>query len=113
MPDIVYIYVSCPDMDCARSIGREMVHQRYAACVNLLPQMSSIFRWGGEVVERDECVLLIKTTAQRFDAVRIRVREMHPYQMPCITALPITMGDPPYLEWVAIGSAAGGRIEGS
>jgi periplasmic divalent cation tolerance protein len=107
MPDVIYIYVSCPDMHVARTIGREMVHQRYAASVNILPQMQSIYRWGGEIVEADECVLLIKTTAPRFDDIRIKVREMHPYQMPCITAFPITQGDPPYLEWVGIGSTAG------
>jgi periplasmic divalent cation tolerance protein len=104
MPEIIFIYVACPDMDVASRIGRDLVESRHAASVNIIPNMHSIYRWGGEIVDGDETVMIIKTTSIQFDEIRMRIRAMHPYQMPCIAAFPITQGDPPYLDWVAIGS---------
>ena len=104
MPDMIFIYVSCPDMEVAGQIGRALVDSRHAVAANMLPGMQSVYRWGGEVVEGAEAMLLIRTTANRFEDIRVIVRRMHPYQMPSIVAVPIVDGDPGYLEWVTVGS---------
>ena len=77
-----------------------LVDERLAACVNLLPGLTSIYRWQGAVRRQPECLLLIKTTAARFQALNARIRSLHPYTVPEIIALPIRDGDPDYLHWL-------------
>lgn len=76
------------------------MEERYAACVNLVPGLTSIYQWQGAVQEEPECLLVIKTTAARFEALAERLRSLHPYAVPEIIALPITAGHPAYLNWI-------------
>ncbi|MDE2196801.1 MAG: divalent-cation tolerance protein CutA [Gammaproteobacteria bacterium] len=91
---------TCPDRESAERIGTVLVDERLAACVNLLPGLTSIYRWQGAVCRQPECLLLIKTTAACFQALNARVRSLHPYTVPEIIALPIRDGDPDYLHWL-------------
>ncbi len=77
-----------------------LVEERLAACVNLVPGLTSIYRWQGTLRREPEYLLLIKTTAARFTQVRERIRALHPYEVPEIIALPIRDGDPAYLNWL-------------
>jgi periplasmic divalent cation tolerance protein len=77
-----------------------LVEERLAACVNLVPGLTSIYRWQNRLRREPECLLLIKTSAARFESLRTRLRALHPYDTPEIVALPITHGDSEYLQWL-------------
>ena len=95
-----FIYVTTPDAATAERIGRTLVEERLAACANILPAMRSIYRWKGAVEQADEAVLILKTAADRVSALTERVAALHPYETPCIVALPIAAGNPAYLDWI-------------
>ena len=97
---------TCPDAETAAIIARTLVDERLAACVNRLPGMNSTYRWQGEIHEDAEVLLLIKTTRERFDALRDRLVELHPYEVPELVAFEIADGLPTYLEWLARETAA-------
>lgn len=99
------VYVTAPSAETAQAIGRTLVAERLAACVNLIPGMRSVYRWEGAVHEADEVVLLAKTRADRFEALADRVRALHPYACPCVIALPVERGSRDYLDWIAAESA--------
>jgi periplasmic divalent cation tolerance protein len=86
--------------DEARRIASQLVERRLAACVNIVPQIESIYRWQGKVESAQEWLLLIKTTAERFPAVRDAIRELHSYELPECVALNVEDGSPEYLSWL-------------
>lgn len=100
MTDAILLYVTTPDRETARRIGRALVEEGLVACVNILGGMESLYRWQGAVEQAEECVLLIKAPAGRTAQVSDRVRALHPYDLPCILELPISGGNPPYIEWL-------------
>lgn len=97
---VLLCYCSCPDAASARHIAETLVGEHLAACVNRVPGISSTYRWQGAVTTDSEELLLIKTTAACFDAVRARVRELHPYDLPELIAVPVERGHEAYLDWV-------------
>jgi periplasmic divalent cation tolerance protein len=103
-PDTVLLcYCSCPDAVCAQGIAEALVGERLAACVNRLPGISSTYRWQGAVTTEGEELLLIKTTARRFEALKSRLLELHPYELPELIAIPVERGHDAYLDWVRAG----------
>ena len=92
--------VTCP-VASAETLARALVEARVAACVNVLPSITSIYRWQGAVSRDTEALLLIKTTDVAFDALRREVLAHHPYELPEVIALDVAAGHAPYLEWVA------------
>lgn len=94
------VYLTFPDMDTAAHVARALVDARLAACVNILPGVRSLYRWEGEVQDEGEVVALAKTRAALVDALAARVRELHPYDTPCVVAFPIAGGDAGFLAWV-------------
>ena len=101
MPEtILWVYVTTADQAEARRIGRALVEEGLAACVNLLPGHTAIYRWQGKLEEGEEAAFLAKTTSLRFEALRQRVRALHSYDLPCILALPVATGDEEFLDWV-------------
>jgi periplasmic divalent cation tolerance protein len=107
MADSVLLVLSTfPDAATARRIGRELVEQRYAACANILPQIESIYWWVKEVESATETLVLFKTSADRYEALESTLRQLHPYEVPEIIALPLTAGLPAYLSWVTENCAA-------
>jgi periplasmic divalent cation tolerance protein len=84
----------------ARKIAHYLVEQQLAACVNLVPQVESIYRWQGKVESSREWLLSIKTTAERFPAVRDAIQELHSYDLPECIALAIEDGSSEYLSWI-------------
>jgi periplasmic divalent cation tolerance protein len=85
----------------ARSIARELVDRRLAACVSIVAHACSVYRWKGEVHEEDEKLMLIKTSRRLFPQVREAIRELHTYDVPEVLAVPIEAGDESYLAWLA------------
>lgn len=96
----VLIYVTTAGAEEAIRIGRILVETRLAACANVLPQMTSIFRWDGQMQEESEAVLIVKTVDSHVDAVIERVKALHSYSCPCVVVLPISGGNPAFLAWI-------------
>ena len=85
----------------ARKIAHHLVEHRLAACVNIVPQIESVYRWQGKIESSREWLLLIKTSAERFAAVSDAIRELHSYDLPECIAVNIEDGSPEYLQWLA------------
>src|SRR5438552_16910281 len=85
----------------ARKIAQHLVEHRLAACVNIVPQVESIYRWQGKVESSREWLLVVKSTAVKFATVRDAIRELHSYDLPECIAISIEEGSPQYLQWLA------------
>jgi len=85
----------------AQRIGRALLDERRAACVNIIPHVASAYWWQGKVESATEALLIVKTTAAQLESVITLVRHLHSYQVPEIIALPIVGGNPEYLAWIA------------
>jgi periplasmic divalent cation tolerance protein len=83
------------------ALARTLVTERLAACVNLLPEMQSVYQWKGELTVDRERQLIIKTTEGRLEALRTRLHQLHPYDVPEFLVIPVTEGSPEYLQWLA------------
>jgi periplasmic divalent cation tolerance protein len=84
----------------ARTLASILVDERLAACVNVLAEMDSTYRWKGGVESERERQIVIKTTVDRLPALQARVHELHPYEVPEFLVLPITGGSEKYLSWI-------------
>ena len=93
------IYITTKDEAEAKKIGRALVGEKLAACVNIHP-IESIYEWAGEIREESEVAMLVKTKAELATEVITRVKELHSYEVPCIICLPIEKGYPDFLEWI-------------
>ncbi len=100
MTDAILLYVTIPNRETARQIGRALVEEGLVACVNIIGGMESLYRWQGVVEQAEEWVLLVKAPAGHVPLVGDRIRTLHPYDLPCILELPISGGNPPYIEWL-------------
>jgi periplasmic divalent cation tolerance protein len=85
----------------AERIARALVEERLAACVNVVPGVVSVYRWKGAVERENELMLVIKTMAAQLDALKARLVELHPYELPEVVVIPIGGGHAPYLAWLA------------
>lgn len=98
---IKLLYVTCGSDAEAREIAGTIVSERLAACANMLPGMRSLYWWDGRMQEEGETVLLLKTTDELAGRTTARVIELHSYDCPCVVAVPVTAGNPAFLDWVA------------
>ncbi len=92
---------TCPGSISAKKIARDLVAEKLAACVNVVPGVQSWFRWINKVDNANEHMLVIKTTAGAYKALEKRIKMLHPYELPEIIAVPIHTGLADYLEWVS------------
>ena len=97
---VCVVLVTCPPGRVARRLAEALISRRLAACVNIVPGMTSIFAWKGRVERARELLLVVKTTQGRFSALEQAVRKLHPYEVPEIISLPIRRGYPPYVRWI-------------
>ncbi|HZW13019.1 MAG TPA: divalent-cation tolerance protein CutA [Noviherbaspirillum sp.] len=102
MDQALIVFVNVPDEPTAHSMARALVEARLAACVNVLPEVRSVYRWQGKLEEASEVTILIKTTQARYADLQTAVKAAHPYDVPELIALPIVAGLPEYLGWVAM-----------
>jgi periplasmic divalent cation tolerance protein len=100
MTDKILVLTTAGSKDEARKIGRALVERLLAACVNVVPQVGSIYRWEGEIEEAEEWLLIIKTTRAAFERIRDAIVELHSYDVPECVAISIESGSSAYLNWV-------------
>lgn len=101
MTQAILIITNVPDSAVAEKISRQLVENRLAACVNVLPPVHSVYRWHDAVEEATEIMLLIKTVQNLYSKVEKKIVELHPYDVPEVIALPINNGLPSYIGWIA------------
>ncbi|WP_137936861.1 divalent-cation tolerance protein CutA [Chitinivorax sp. B] len=103
------IITTLPDTESAHRLATDLVEAKLAACINILPSTTSVYRWQGKTETACEIPLLIKTRADRYPAVEAAIRSAHPYELPEIIAVNIDKGLPEYLNWVANESSPGSK----
>jgi periplasmic divalent cation tolerance protein len=94
------VLTTCESKEEAQKIARALVERRLAACVNVVPAIESVYRWQGKVESSTEWLLLIKTRAEKFEAVREAIRELHSYEIPECIMISVEGGSREYLEWI-------------
>lgn len=100
-------YITAPDIDSAKSLARGLVEQKLAACVNIVPNVTSIYHWDGKIQEDSEVMLIVKTATCRVDAVSEYIRANHSYDVAEVISTKIENGNDPYLRFVH--DAVGGK----
>ena len=100
MTDKRLVLTTCASLEEARSIAHALVERQLAACVNIAPQIESVYRWQGEVETSAEWLVIIKTTLDAFDRVREALTKLHSYELPECIEIGIEDGSAAYLEWI-------------
>lgn len=100
MSDAIVVLCTCSDNTSARQLAQTLLSEKLAACVNLIPQVTSLYYWQGKMEESQEVQLVIKTRRTMFGVLQERLLALHPYEVPEILGLPILCGNPAYLQWV-------------
>ena len=95
-----FIYMTAGNKAEAQKIAKSLVEHRLAACVNILENMQSVYRWENDIQEDTEVVLIAKTTEGLVSELIEKVKSLHSYDCPCIVSLPILEGYPPFLNWI-------------
>lgn len=94
------VITNAPDREIALKIARALIERKLAACVNILAECTSIYRWQGKLETATEVPMLIKTRAAIYPDLEAAIKSLHPYELPEIVAVPVECGLPEYLEWV-------------
>lgn len=94
------VLVTAPTLEVSKNIAKSLVDRKLVACANMFP-ITSIFRWKGETEEEDEVAILLKIRTEDFDLVKMEVKKLHPYEVPCIVRYEIAEGDRSYLDWIS------------
>jgi periplasmic divalent cation tolerance protein len=96
----IVVYITVPSHEVGRQIADALVEANLAACVNIMPGISSIYNWQGELEQDDELLLIAKTRTVLFNQLASAVKKIHPYEVPEIIAMPIIAGSNEYLAWI-------------
>jgi periplasmic divalent cation tolerance protein len=103
MTDMILVYITCTDTEQAVLIGKQLLKDKLAACINIIPKMHSVYLWpphSGKLEENDEVILLVKTMESKYKQLEKKIHEIHSYQTPCILALPVLHVDEKYYKWI-------------
>jgi periplasmic divalent cation tolerance protein len=100
MSDPIVVLVTCASEEEATNIAKTLVEERFAACVNIISRIRSIYRWEGKIWDEKEWMLITKTQRKRFEDLEKKVKSLHSYSVPEIIALPIVEGFASYLKWL-------------
>jgi periplasmic divalent cation tolerance protein len=99
--DAIVVFMTAANGEEATRLAEMLVGAHLAACVQILPEIESVYRWQGKIERQSEVLLIAKTTRGKFDDVEREVRALHSYDTPEIVAVPIVAGSAPYLEWLS------------
>lgn len=98
--DEIVVFITTPNEELAVAIARSLVETRLAACANLIKGIRSIYKWQDRIEDDAEVLMIVKTRRELFDPLQSKVKELHPYEVPEIIALPIIAGSDDYLKWL-------------
>jgi periplasmic divalent cation tolerance protein len=99
--DALLVFTTLPSPEKAAELARILVEEGLVACGNVLPAVRSIYKWEGKVEDENEVMLLLKTRAEHLERLKLRILEVHPYEVPEVLAIPVESGYRAYLEWIA------------
>lgn len=105
---VIVVMVTIPDQELGARLGRTLVEERLAACVNVMGGLRSVYRWKGELCDDQEALLVIKTRRELLESLTQRVMALHPYEVPEVLALEAVGGSAQYMEWVLAETAREG-----
>jgi periplasmic divalent cation tolerance protein len=94
------VFITVPTLEVGQQIANILVESNLAACVNIVPRVTSIYHWQGEVEQADELLLIAKTRTTLFDKLATAIKRIHPYDVPEVVAMPIIAGSNEYLAWI-------------
>jgi periplasmic divalent cation tolerance protein len=100
MTHSIVTFCTCPDHATAEKIAKDLVEGGLAACVNILPKLTSVYMWKGQIETAEEHLLIIKSSTDAYAGIETAIRSQHPYELPEIIALPIDRGLPDYINWI-------------
>ena len=100
MTDKIVVFSACSTLEEGARIARKLIEERLAACVNVAPRVHSFYRWKGKIEETDECLLVIKSSRNLFDRLRLELEKVHTYEAPEVVAVAVVDGAPNYLNWI-------------
>lgn len=102
MNDILFLYVTAPDTQTARRIADALIAEKLAACVNIHAEMRSIYEWRGDIEDTAETPMLVKTTQAAAPSAKDRIIALHPYETPCVVAMPVAAeaSNASFLAWI-------------
>jgi len=109
MTDKIVVIVSGSSVRECKRIARHLLERRLIACANLVPLVRSLYSWKGKIVDEKECLMILKSSREKFPELRTEVEKLHSYSVPEVIALPIIDGAPNYLNW--IGESVGDTSE--
>jgi periplasmic divalent cation tolerance protein len=98
----IIVYITVPSREVGQQIADALLEGKLVACVNIVPEISSIFHWQGSIEQDDELLLIAKTRAALFDRLATTVKRIHPYDVPEVIAMPIVAGSNEYLAWIDV-----------
>ena len=98
--NVLLVFCTSPDFNEAKNISRTLVEKKLAACCNIIPKISSIYKWQGNVEESQEILILIKTTQKNYDQLEKEIKMLHSYSVPEIIATKIVTGSRAYIDWI-------------
>ena len=98
--EIVIVFVTVPGLREGRRISKAVLTSRLAACVNVIPGIQSMYQWKGKIVQEKEAMLVLKTTRPRYRKLEQKIKQLHPYEVPEVIAIPMICGSSQYIEWV-------------
>jgi periplasmic divalent cation tolerance protein len=101
MTDAMLVLTTLPNSDAAAELAKTVVGEKLAACANVMPAVRSIYRWQGALQDENEVLVLLKTRQARFERLKARILELHPYDVPEVIAVPVEQGHGAYLDWIA------------
>ena len=99
--EFLLVLSTCPGSISAKNIAQDLISEKLAACVNIVPEVSSFFSWVGKIDSANEYMLVIKTKKSCYSELEERIKKLHPYELPEIIAVPIHTGFTGYLDWIS------------
>jgi periplasmic divalent cation tolerance protein len=96
----IIVYITVPSREVGQQIAETLLEGKLVACVNIIPEISSIYHWQSAVEQDDELLLIAKTRTALFDRLATTVKRIHPYEVPEVIAMPIVSGSNEYLAWI-------------
>lgn len=109
MTNKIVVLSTCATAEDAEKLARELLDARLAACVSVIPQIRSFYRWQGKIENSSEFLLVVKSSRDLFEPLRARLEAAHPYELPEVLALPVIDGSPNYLSWLDTELTAAGE----